>query len=184
MARISGVNIPLNKRVEIGLTYIYGIGRSTSNKLLAEVGVEPDRKVRDLTEEEVVNNLSMVRTAARELRTYGITFAVDGFGVSYADLAREKDLPFNEVKIYRSYISHCDTDVLNAGLCETIVEFAHRFHMNAVAEGIETKGELQTLRSIGCDMGQGYFFARPMPKDKFTKLVLERVKPAAPKAAS
>jgi small subunit ribosomal protein S13 len=54
MARISGVNIPLNKRVEIGLTYIYGIGRSTSNRLLAEVGVEPDRKVRDLTEEEVV----------------------------------------------------------------------------------------------------------------------------------
>jgi len=54
MARISGVNIPLNKRVEIGLTYIYGIGRSTSNKLLAEVGIEPDRKVRDLTEDEVV----------------------------------------------------------------------------------------------------------------------------------
>ncbi len=54
MARISGVNIPLNKRVEVGLTYIYGIGRSTSNRLLAEVGVEPDRKVRDLTEDEVV----------------------------------------------------------------------------------------------------------------------------------
>ena len=54
MARISGVNIPLNKRVEIGLTYIYGIGRSTSNKLLAEAHVEPDRKVRDLTEDEVV----------------------------------------------------------------------------------------------------------------------------------
>jgi small subunit ribosomal protein S13 len=54
MARISGVNIPLNKRVEIGLTYIYGIGRPTSNKLLAETGIEPDRKVRDLTEEEVV----------------------------------------------------------------------------------------------------------------------------------
>jgi small subunit ribosomal protein S13 len=54
MARISGVNIPLNKRVEIGLTYIYGIGRSTSDRLLAEAGIEPDRKVRDLTEEEVV----------------------------------------------------------------------------------------------------------------------------------
>jgi small subunit ribosomal protein S13 len=54
MARISGINIPLNKRVEIGLTYIYGIGRSKSNELLAQVGVEPDRKVRDLTEEEVV----------------------------------------------------------------------------------------------------------------------------------
>ena len=54
MARISGINIPLNKRVEIGLTYIYGIGRSTSNELLAQAGIEPDRKVRDLTEEEVV----------------------------------------------------------------------------------------------------------------------------------
>ncbi|MGA2011413.1 MAG: 30S ribosomal protein S13 [Solirubrobacteraceae bacterium] len=54
MARISGVNIPLNKRVEIGLTYIYGIGRSTSNELLAKLGIEPDRKVRDLTEEDVV----------------------------------------------------------------------------------------------------------------------------------
>jgi small subunit ribosomal protein S13 len=54
MARISGVNIPLNKRVEIGLTYIYGVGRSTSNQLIAQLGIEPDRKVRDLTEDEVI----------------------------------------------------------------------------------------------------------------------------------
>ena len=54
MARISGVNIPLNKRAEIGLTYIYGIGRSTAGKLLAEAGIEPDRKVRDLTEDDVI----------------------------------------------------------------------------------------------------------------------------------
>ena len=54
MARISGVNIPLNKRAEIGLTYIYGIGRSTANELLAEAGIEPDRKVRDLTEDDVI----------------------------------------------------------------------------------------------------------------------------------
>ena len=53
MARIAGVNIPLNKRVEVGLTYVYGIGRSTSNQLLSQVGVEPDRKVRDLTDGEI-----------------------------------------------------------------------------------------------------------------------------------
>ena len=74
MARISGVNIPLNKRVEVGLTYIYGIGRSTSNKLLDEVGVEPDRKVRDLTEEEVVK--------LREL--------IDGSLTVEGDLRRER----------------------------------------------------------------------------------------------
>ncbi len=54
MARIAGINIPLNKRVEVGLTYIYGIGRSTSGKLLEQVHIEPDRKVRDLTDDEVV----------------------------------------------------------------------------------------------------------------------------------
>jgi small subunit ribosomal protein S13 len=53
MARIAGINIPLNKRVEIGLTYIYGIGRSTSNEILAQLGIEADRKVRDLTDDEV-----------------------------------------------------------------------------------------------------------------------------------
>jgi small subunit ribosomal protein S13 len=74
MARISGVNIPLNKRVEIGLTYIYGIGRSTSNKLLTDVGVEPDRKVRDLTEEEVIK--------LREL--------IDGSLMVEGDLRRER----------------------------------------------------------------------------------------------
>jgi small subunit ribosomal protein S13 len=74
VARISGVNIPLNKRVEIGLTYIYGIGRSTSNQLLAELGIEPDRKVRDLTEEEVIK--------LRELIDNGYT--VEG------DLRRER----------------------------------------------------------------------------------------------
>ena len=53
MARIAGINIPLNKRVEIGLTYIYGIGRSTSNELLSEVGISPDTYVRELTDDEV-----------------------------------------------------------------------------------------------------------------------------------
>ncbi|MDQ6821339.1 MAG: 30S ribosomal protein S13 [Solirubrobacteraceae bacterium] len=78
MARISGVNIPLNKRVEIGLTYIYGIGRSTSNKLLTDVGVEPDRKVRDLTEEEVIklreliDNSLMVEGDLRRERSQNI----------------------------------------------------------------------------------------------------------------
>ena len=54
MARIAGVNIPINKRAEIGLTYLYGIGRSTANRILAETGVEPDTQIKDLTEDEIV----------------------------------------------------------------------------------------------------------------------------------
>jgi small subunit ribosomal protein S13 len=64
VARIAGVNIPLNKRVEIGLTYVYGIGRSTSNQLLAEVGVSPDTYVRDLTDDEVVKLRDAIERSA------------------------------------------------------------------------------------------------------------------------
>ena len=74
MARIAGVNIPREKRVEIGLTYIYGIGRSTANDVLKELGLSPDTKVRDLTEEEVAR-----------LRTY-----IDGNLTVEGDLRRER----------------------------------------------------------------------------------------------
>jgi small subunit ribosomal protein S13 len=87
MARISGVNIPLNKRVEVGLTYIYGIGRSTSNELLAQVGIEPDRKVRDLTEEEVVK--------LREL--------IDGSLTVEGDLRRERSQAIKRLQEIGSY---------------------------------------------------------------------------------
>jgi small subunit ribosomal protein S13 len=87
MARISGVNIPLNKRVEIGLTYIYGIGRSTSNKLLTETGIEADRKVRDLTEEEVVK--------LRDL--------IDNSVVVEGDLRRERSQAIKRLQEIGSY---------------------------------------------------------------------------------
>ena len=67
MARISGVNIPLNKRVEIGLTYIYGVGRATSNELLETTGVSPDTYVRDLTEDEIAK----LRDAVEDLTVEG-----------------------------------------------------------------------------------------------------------------
>jgi small subunit ribosomal protein S13 len=67
MARIAGINIPLNKRAEIGLTYIYGVGRPTANEILRKTNIEPDRKVRDLTEDEV----SRLREAIDEITVEG-----------------------------------------------------------------------------------------------------------------
>ena len=87
MARISGVNIPLNKRAEIGLTYIYGIGRATSNKLLGDAGISPDTYVRDLTDDEVVK--------LRELIDGGVT--VEG------DLRRERQQNVKRLQEIGSY---------------------------------------------------------------------------------
>jgi small subunit ribosomal protein S13 len=84
VARIAGVNLPLNKRSEIGLTYIYGIGRSTSNKVLQEVGVDPDTYVRDLTEDEVAK----LRTAIDE----GLTVEGDLRRERSQDIKRLQDI--------------------------------------------------------------------------------------------
>src|SRR6476619_1496394 len=72
MARIAGVNVPLNKRTEIGLTYVYGIGRATSNKLLTEAGVDPNTYVRDLTEDEVAKIRDLVEGDLRRERSQNI----------------------------------------------------------------------------------------------------------------
>ena len=87
MARISGVNIPLNKRAEVGLTYIFGIGRSTAGELLKEAGIEPDRKVRDLTEDEVIK--------LREI--------IDGNLTVEGDLRRERSQNIKRLQEIGSY---------------------------------------------------------------------------------
>ena len=73
-------------------------------------------------------------------------------------------LPFSELKIDRAYVANCSRDQFNAGLCETIVELGRRFGLRTVAEGIETAHESHKLQSIGCQIGQGFLFGKPMPK--------------------
>jgi small subunit ribosomal protein S13 len=97
MARIAGINIPLNKRVEIGLTYIYGLGRPTSNEILAKLGIEPDRKVRDLTDDEVaklrdiIDSDYMVEGDLRRERSQAIKRLME-IG-SYRGLRHRRGLP-------------------------------------------------------------------------------------------
>ena len=99
MARIAGINIPLNKRVEIGLTYIYGIGRATANKLLKEVGVDPNTYVRDLTDDEVrklrdvIDNELTVEGDLRRERSQNVKRLME-IG-AYRGLRHRRGLPVN-----------------------------------------------------------------------------------------
>jgi len=121
----------------------------------------------EVTEDEAVNDLKIANDVADQLRALNCTLALDDFGAGYSSLGRLRQLPFSELKIDMSYVKNCHLDRVNAGLCETIIELAKRFELTTVAEGIESVHESQKMQSIGCDIGQGYLFAKPMPKGQF-----------------
>src|ERR1700722_1370632 len=143
----------------------------------------------EVTEDEILHDLKLANHVAEELRSLRCTLALDDFGAGYSSLARLRQLPFSELKIDRSYVSNCHDDKVNGGLCETIVKLAKRFELMTVAEGIEQSAESDKLKAIGCDIGQGYLFAKPMPKAEFVAALSRRLvgppnPPENPRAAA
>jgi EAL domain-containing protein (putative c-di-GMP-specific phosphodiesterase class I)/ActR/RegA family two-component response regulator len=128
----------------------------------------------EITESEVVKNVAFMHEIATQLRIYGITLAIDDFGEGFSSFARLRELPFAEMKLDFSFVKGCGTDLKNAGICQAIINLAHHFGAVAVAEGIENATDLQTIHRMGCDMGQGFFLARPMPKANFLALLRQR----------
>jgi len=131
--------------------------------------------IMEVTEDEIINDLNLANDVAAALREHQCNLALDDFGAGYSSLARLRQLPFSELKIDRSYVMNCDADKLNAGLCETIVELGKRFGLKTVAEGIETTHESHKLQGIGCHVGQGYLFAKPMAKGQLIGLMRKRM---------
>jgi EAL domain-containing protein (putative c-di-GMP-specific phosphodiesterase class I) len=128
----------------------------------------------EVTESEVVKDVALMHEISTQLRIYGITFAIDDFGEGFSSFARLRELPFAELKLDRSFVKGSGTDARNAGICQTIIDLAHHFGAVAVAEGLENAADLQAVHRMGCDMGQGYFLARPMPKDNLIALLRQR----------
>jgi len=168
------VNVPVSALVKLPIPQMLREGRPRSENwpgLIMEV-----------TEDEIMRDLEIANEVAAALRTFHCTLALDDFGAGYSSLARLRQLPFSELKIDRSYVMNCNTDKMNAGLCETIVELGKRFGLKTVAEGIETWHESHKLQAVGCDIGQGYLFAKPMPLGQLIGMMRARLMaaPAAP----
>jgi len=136
--------------------------------------------VLEVTEDQIIHDLDLANEVADALRALNCTLALDDFGAGYSSLARLRQLPFSELKIDRSYVMNCDKDQLNAGLCETIVELSKRFGLKTVAEGIESVHESHKLQGIGVNVGQGYLYAKPMPKAELIGVMRKRLMKNAP----
>jgi len=104
----------------------------------------------------------------REVREMGIRLAVDDFGTGYSSLGYLKRYPVDAVKIDRSFVRELGRgQSSDAALVRAIVAMGHGLGLAVVAEGVEQYGQWETLRALGCDLGQGYLFARPLPAEAF-----------------
>jgi EAL domain-containing protein (putative c-di-GMP-specific phosphodiesterase class I) len=167
------VNVPVSALVKLPIPAIL---RELRPRSLSWPGL-----IMEVTEDEIIHDLAVANEVADALAAFNCTLALDDFGAGYSSLARLRQLPFSELKIDRSYVADCHRDRVNAGLCETIIELARRFGLKTVAEGIESVHESHKLQGIGCHIGQGYLFAKPMPKAHFLAAIRRRLtrRPAA-----
>jgi EAL domain-containing protein (putative c-di-GMP-specific phosphodiesterase class I) len=135
----------------------------------------------EVSEDQIVRDIALANKIATHLRDSGITISIDDFGAGYSSFSSLRDLPFAELKLDESFVANCAVDATNAAICQTAIDLAHRFGSTAVAEGIESVADLQSLIVMGCDFGQGVLIAPPMPKERFLELLHERLnKPRRP----
>ena len=131
-------------------------------RIVQEFDVPPSALVIELTESRAARNqLSMMENLAR-LRLQGFALALDDFGTAYSSLERIRNLPFSVLKIDRTFVSDVESNVRARGIVSACISLARRCKLLTVAEGVETAGQMQALRRMGCDMVQGYLIAKPM----------------------
>lgn len=132
-------------------------------EVLLSGGLPPERIGIEITETEQIGDLDHAANVLSELREHNIAIAIDDFGVGNTPLIHLTDLPVDEVKLDRSVVSGIDGDLRNRSVVSAMTQVADTLSLSVVAEGIESASELDELRELGVQFGQGYLFARPMP---------------------
>jgi EAL domain-containing protein (putative c-di-GMP-specific phosphodiesterase class I) len=117
----------------------------------------------EVTETGVMEDVITALDVLTQLRLKDVTLSIDDFGTGHSSLVKLRQIPFSEIKIDRSFVTDLDSDEDCTLLTRTIIDLAHCLNMHVVAEGVETLKAMQILRSLGCDLAQGYFIERPIP---------------------
>jgi EAL domain-containing protein (putative c-di-GMP-specific phosphodiesterase class I) len=128
----------------------------------------------DVPEEQIVSDLKLAGELSKKLEPLNVRLAIDNFGRAYSALAKAEELPFEELKLDRTFVADCGTDKVNAPLCKTVIDLAHNFGRYVVAVGIEKAADASALVSMGCDYGQGFLLGQPMPEERFVSLLRQR----------
>jgi len=127
----------------------------------------------ELTETAVLNNPDLVKKTLNEIHRLGVKISLDDFGTGYSALVHVQEFPISIVKIDKSFVQRMHMDPSARTIVESIIAFAHRLKLEVVGEGIEQQSHLEALRAMGCEQGQGYYFAKAMALPEFIAFVTQ-----------
>ena len=140
-------------------------------RILDGSGIDPELVVLELTETSIVSDDQWTLERLGALRDLGIRLAIDDFGIGYSSLAYLRQLPVDIIKIDRSFTSQLEHDAATVAIVYTITNLAHTLGKTVVAEGVESEAQLEVLTNAGCDLVQGYHFARPSAAEEIAPLL-------------
>ncbi|MNI33458.1 Oxygen sensor protein DosP [compost metagenome] len=163
---------PITVSVNISASQLR-VGRFVSvlPKTLAETGFPANRLEIEITESSYIEREDEVTPFLQDLKRMGVSIAIDDFGTGYSSLSYLRDMPLNCIKIDRSFIVNIPDDTKQCSLTSAIIKLAKVMSFKVVAEGVETRKQLDFLAAEGCDLIQGYYFAKPLPKAELVLLL-------------
>lgn len=151
---------------------------ATIQETLAETGLDPVWLALEITESVAMKNVNFVMETIDELKRIGVHISIDDFGTGYSSLSYLKRFRVHTLKIDRSFIRDVTTDEDNAAIVTALIAMSQQMKMRSLAEGVETREQLDFLKERGCNEVQGYIYSKPLPADQFIELLR---KPAAPR---
>jgi len=143
---------------------------------LMETGLDPEWLELEITESAIMKNAEQNAVILRKLKDMGVSLAIDDFGTGYSSLAYLKHFPISRLKIDRSFVRDITTNSDDAAIAEIIIAMAQTLKLSVIAEGVETRAQMELLSFNNCVEMQGYLFSRPVPAAQFSELLINGLK--------
>jgi diguanylate cyclase (GGDEF)-like protein len=141
--------------------------------ILEHTGADPASLCLEITETALMEDVAASTATLSSLKELGLALALDDFGTGYSSLRALQHFPVDVVKIDRSFVEPIEHDPQEAAIVAAVISLSHALGLRTVAEGIETVAQVDRLRALGCDLAQGFYFARPSPPEDLATLVRE-----------
>lgn len=146
---------------------------ATVKKVLEDTGLDPSYLCLEITESTAIHDAGATKAVLEELIEHGIRFSIDDFGTGYSSLSLLKLFPLYAIKIDQSFVRNMTNVEEDAAVVQAIIAMSHGMKRKVIAEGVETRQQLERLNAMGCDGYQGYFISRPVPMQEFEQMFLQ-----------